>query len=99
MTSSDPRAAAAGVARRRTKLSPWPFVGMGGLACVLFLDAASSVFAPWWVVAPLIVVWLALFVLACRWFTPHPRRVLWAAVAGVAVWFVVTVVGGIAFDW
>lgn len=81
------------------KVSPWPFVGMGGLACLLFLYAASATFAPWWAVVLLLAVWVVLFVLACRWWTSYPRRVLWAAVTGAVVWFLVAIVGGIALDW
>ena len=83
----------------RPKVSPWPFVGMGALACLLFLYAASLTYTPWWIVVPLLVVWLVLFVLGCRWFLPHPRRVVWTAVAGAIVWFVVTVLGAIVFGW
>lgn len=83
----------------RAKASPWPFVGMAGMACVLFLDAASSSFAPWGVVVVLLASWVVLFVLACRWFMPHPRRVLWAAVGGVVAWFVICIVGGLLVDW
>jgi len=71
---------------------------MGGLVCVLFLDAASSTFAPWGIVVVLLASWVVLFALACRWFTPHPTRVLWAAVAGLIVWFVVAVGGGVLLD-
>ena len=83
----------------RRRISPWPFVGMGAMACLLFLYAASSTFMPWGAVTLLIVVWLVLFVLACRWFTPHPQRVLCAPVTGAIVWFLVAIVGGLAFDW
>ena len=85
--------------RRLPKASPWPFVGMAGMACLLFLYAASNTFAPWQVVAGLLVVWVVLFVLACHWFTATSRRPLWVAVAGAVIWFAVTVVGGLAFDW
>jgi len=72
---------------------------MGALACLLFLYAASLRFAPWWIVVPLLIVWLVLFVLACRWFTSHPRRVLGAAATGLGVWLLVAVLGGIVLGW
>jgi hypothetical protein len=72
---------------------------MGALACLLFLYAASATFAPGWAVLVMLAVWVVLFVLACRWFMPHPRRVLWVAVGGAALWFVFAVGGGIALDW
>jgi hypothetical protein len=72
---------------------------MGALACLLFLYAASATFAPVWAVLVMVAVWAALFVLACRWFTPRPRRVLWVAVAGAVLWFAFAIGGGLAFDW
>ena len=73
------------------RISPLPFAGMIGLACVLFLDVGSTIVLPWWGVALLLVAWLALFVLACAWWTPHPRRLPWLAVVGVVLWIVVVV--------
>ena len=56
------------------------FIGMSGMACVLFLVLASGLVAPAWAVALLTLVWLVLFVLGsagscttrggwppCRW--------------------------------
>ncbi|MGB0099315.1 MAG: hypothetical protein WBP61_03455, partial [Nocardioides sp.] len=60
---------------QRAEVSPWPFVGMGGMACVFFLYAASGLFAPWWVVVLLLVVWAALLLVASAWWTLHPRWV------------------------
>ena len=57
-----------------TKASPWPFVGMIGMAAAFFLYAASGLVAPVWALTVLMFVWLVLFVTACRWWTPHPRR-------------------------
>ena len=68
------------------RADPWSFVGMAGMACAFFLYAASITFASWWVVALLMLVWIALLVLATRWWTPHPRRVPVAAVVAVLVW-------------
>ncbi|MGC4111558.1 MAG: hypothetical protein QM747_14295 [Nocardioides sp.] len=71
------------------RISPLPFAGMIGLACVLFLDLGSTIVLRWWAVTGLVVVWLALFVVACAWWTPHPRRLPWLAVTGLASWVVV----------
>ena len=70
----------------RAEVSPWPFVGMGGMACALFLYGASVLLLPWWAVALLGVVWLALFVVACAWWTLHPRWVPGVAVLALVVW-------------
>jgi hypothetical protein len=64
---------------------------MIGLACVLFLDVGSTIVLRWWAVSLLVVVWLALFAVACAWWTPHPRRLPWLPVAGFLVWAAVVV--------
>ena len=75
------------------RLSPMPFAGMIGLACVLFLDLAALLAVGWWVVVLLVVAWLGLFLVACAWWSPHPRRLPWLAVGGLVLW-VVVVIGG-----
>ena len=83
----------------RPRASPWPFAGMIGMACVLFLVAASVLTTPWWVVATLLAVWLVGLLVALAWWTPHPTRVPWVPVVLAVVWFA-TVVGGAAlFGW
>ncbi len=79
------------------RISPLPFAGMIGLACVLFLDLGTAGVLRWWAVALLVVAWLVLFALACAWWTPHPRRLPWLAVAGLVLWVVVVVVVNLAF--
>lgn len=76
------------VPTRRAPLSPWPFVGIGGLACLGFLYGGSLIFLPWWVVAILYVLWLPLMVTGTRWFAVRPKGVIWLAVAGVVTWLV-----------
>lgn len=72
---------------RPAPVSPWPFVGMAGMACAFFLYGASVLFLPWWGVVLLGVVWVALFVVACAWWTLHPTWVPGVAVAAVVIWF------------
>jgi hypothetical protein len=72
--------------RLQQPVSPWPFVGMAGMACAFFLYAASVLFLPWWVVALLGLAWIALFVVACAWWTLHPAWVPGVAVAAVVLW-------------
>jgi hypothetical protein len=69
---------------------------MIGLTCVLFLDLGSTIVLRWWAVVLLVVVWLVLFVVACAWWTPHPRRLPWLAVAGLALWVAVVIVVSLA---
>jgi hypothetical protein len=79
--------------------SPWPFVAMMGMAGTFFLYGASGLVAPWYGVAALLLVWLVLFVVACRWWTPHPMRMLWLPLVAVVVWFAVLTGGAALFDW
>ena len=75
------------------------FLGMGGMACVLFLVLASGLVAPWWAVVLLSLVWLVLFITGTRWFMHHPWRVAALPVVMVAVWFAVVSGGAWLFDW
>ena len=79
--------------------SVWPFVGMIGMAGTFFLYAVSGLVAPWWGVVLLLLVWLALFVLATRWWTPHPRRVAVLPVVALVVWFAVLNAGAAWLGW
>lgn len=82
------------------KASPWPFVGMAGMACAFFLYAASPVAGvPWWATILFLLVWLALFVQACRWWTPRPKAMVGLSVVAVLLWFVLVIGGTILFDW
>jgi hypothetical protein len=83
----------------RNATSPWPFVGMAGMAAALFLYAASGLVAPWWAVLLLLVLWLVQFVVACRWWTPHPRRVAAVPVVAVLLWFGLVTAGGALLGW
>jgi hypothetical protein len=83
----------------RHKASPWPFLAMIGMAGCFFLYAARGLLAPWWGVTILMFVWLVLFVRACRWWTPHPRRTLLLPLLAVVIWFVVITAGGVFLNW
>ena len=61
------------------KASPWPFIAMMGMAGCFFLYAASGLLAPWYGVVLLLLIWVVLFVVATRWWTPHPKRTAAAA--------------------
>ncbi len=75
------------------------FIGMAGLAMMLFLILASGSVLPWWVIAVLILVWVAALVRASRWFLTRPRRVLATPVVVLAIWLVVLMGGAFAFGW
>ena len=69
------------------------------MAAAFFLYAASGLVAPWWAVVLLILLWLVLFVVACRWWTPHPKRLPFLAVAAVILWFAVVTAGAAWLGW
>jgi len=81
------------------KASPWPFLAMIGMAGCFFLYAVSGLLAPWYGVALLLAIWVVLFVVACRWWTPHPKRTLLLPLIAVALWFGVLTLGEVLFDW
>ena len=81
------------------RASPWPFVAMMGMAGTFFLYAVSGLLAPWYGVVLLLLVWVVLFVVACRWWTPHPKLMLLLPVAAVAIWFAVLTLGEALLDW
>ena len=70
------------------KASPWPFVGMIGVACVGFLIGAGALLTPAYVVVTLSLLWIATLGLAIRWWTPHPRRLPWLPLGLAVVWFI-----------
>ncbi|RNM13999.1 hypothetical protein [Nocardioides pocheonensis] len=65
------------------------FVGMVLLVCAPFLIfAGASLYGAWGTVV-LVLVWLVLFGLGCRWFMPRPRRVVVVGLLSLAAWLVV----------
>jgi hypothetical protein len=83
----------------RAKVSPWGFVGMSGMACVLFLDLGTVAVAPWWVTTLFLLLWLVLFALAARWFVRRPGWVPWLPLIGVAVWLPTIALGTRNLGW
>jgi hypothetical protein len=84
---------------QREKASPWPFLAMIGMAGCFFIYAASGLLAPWYGVVFLMLVWVVLFVVATRWWTPYPKRTLLLPVLALVVWFAVLFLGEALFDW
>ena len=65
-----------------------PFFAVGGLAVAFFLYAYSAIAFPGWLnslVLPLF--WLALLVVATRWFTRRPKASMLLPVVAITVWF------------
>jgi len=72
---------------------------MAGMAAAFFLYAASGLFVPTWALTGLLFVWLVLFVTACRWWTPYPKRLLLLPVVAVVVLFAAVTAGGAWLGW
>ena len=87
------------MAIQRRRVSPWGFVGLGGMVAVFFLYAASGLVAPWWAVGVLLVLWLVMLVTVCRWFVPYPKRTLVMPVVALLVWFGAVTAGGAFLGW
>ena len=75
------------------------FIGVAGLAILLFMDLSAGSVLPTWGVLLLVAVWLVLFVQACRWFMSRPVGVFWLAVAGLAFWFLFLLGGQALWGW
>src|SRR5688500_18348427 len=74
------------------------FIGMSGMAAVLFVILAGSV-APWWALALMTLVWLGLFVLGARWFMPHPWWVAALPVVTICLWLACVALGAGFLGW
>ena len=75
------------------------FIGMSGMAMVLFLILASGAVLPWWAMVLLTLVWVVALVQSARWFMTHPGRVVATPVVMVALWLAVLYGGAIWLDW
>jgi hypothetical protein len=68
------------------------FMGMTGLACVLFLDLGSAtLLSAEWTIG-LCVLWVALLLVGIRAFMTRPRLVLLLPLVGLAAWVVAVLV-------
>jgi hypothetical protein len=83
----------------KPKLSPWGFVGLSAMACMLFLNLGTANVAPWWVTVLFLLLWLVLFLVAIRWFVPHPGRVTWLPLFAFVVWLPTIVWGTRSLGW
>jgi hypothetical protein len=72
---------------------------MAGMAGLFFLYAASVRVAPAYGVAVLMLLWLALLALACRWWSRRPRWVPLVPVVALVVFFAVVWFGGAHLGW
>lgn len=82
---------------RLSRSGPW--IGVVGMVCLLWLDVASLLFAPWWGVLLMLGGWLLSLVLLLGWIRPQPRRSAFAPLAGLVVWGLVVWAGIGWWDW
>ena len=65
-----------------------PFFAVGGLAVAFFLYAYSAIALPGGLNSlGLPLFWLALLVVATRWFTRRPKASMLLPVVAITVWF------------
>lgn len=70
------------------RVSPWPFVGLGILACTFFLFGGSLIYMHWWLVVILYVLWFPMTLSASRAFAENPRAVLPIALGSIATYLI-----------
>ena len=75
------------------------FIGMAGMATMLFLILASGTVLPWYAIAALTIVWVAALVQGTRWFLSNPTRVLLLPVLLLLLWLVTLMLGVTLFGW
>ena len=75
------------------------FIGMIGMASVLFVILASGLVAPLWAVLSMAFVWLVALVVATRWFMTRPWRVAALPFVLLVVWVAAVAAGGAFLDW
>jgi hypothetical protein len=76
-----------------------PWIGYVGLACLLWLAIASVLFAPWWGVVLMAVLWIGALALALGWTRPHPARVTYVPLLGLAAWAGLVAAGDAWWGW
>ncbi|MDO9379026.1 MAG: hypothetical protein Q7T56_09255 [Nocardioidaceae bacterium] len=82
---------------RLSRSGPW--IAVGGLVCLLWIDLASILFAPWWGVALMLLVWLVCAVLVLGWSRIHPARTAFVPLVGLLAWAGVVALGFGAWGW
>lgn len=81
------------------KISFQPFLGMILMATSFFLYATSGVVAPWRGIVVLMLVWLAMFGLCVRWWTPHPTRLPVVGAASIVLYPCSMLFGAFFLGW
>lgn len=74
-------------------------VGVVGMLAVAPFYIASGLVAPLWAILLLWLFWLALAVLAVRWFRTRPWVVLVLPLVAAGVWWLTLTLGERLLDW
>jgi hypothetical protein len=75
------------------------FIGMAGLATMLFIILASGSVLPWYVVAALTIIWAAALVRGTKWFLTNPTKVLLLPLLMLVIWLAALMGGALLFGW
>jgi hypothetical protein len=75
------------------------FIGMIGMAMMLFIILASGAVLPWYVIAGLTVVWLLALARGARWFLESPTKVLMLPLLVLLLWLGTLMAGVALFGW
>lgn len=76
-----------------------PWIAVVGLVCLLWIDIASFLFAPWWGVALMLFEWLICALLILGWSRTHPARTAYVPVFGLAAWLALALAGAQWWGW
>lgn len=69
------------------------------MLCLLWLYLASILFAPWWGVALMLVLWALVGLLVLGWARIHPARAAFTPLIGVVGWLALVFAGDAWWGW
>ncbi len=75
------------------------FIGMAGMAMMLFIILASGAVLPWYAIAGLTVVWVAALLQGTRWFVSAPVKVLLLPLGMLVLWLTTLMLGVSLVGW
>jgi hypothetical protein len=78
---------------------PGPWIGAEGMLRLLWLYLASVLFAPWWGVAMMLVMWLLVGLLVLGWAHIHPARAAVTPLIGLVRWLAIVSAGDAWRGW
>lgn len=76
-----------------------PWIGVAGLAVMLWITFASLFFAPWWGIGLFLVLWGSAVVLVVKWSRSKPKQCAFVPFGEFVAWLALSVVGGTWWGW